>query len=150
MKFRIAEDARPQLKTLLFATVLSIALWFIPFTEYLVYPFKLFVTFIHESCHVLAALITNSAVYSLTVSPDTSGAVLAAPETFVAALIISSAGYVGASAFGALMLILIRRNLQPGIVLAGLGIFIAFMTTVFGLLLPTYNMSRAQTTFYGL
>ncbi|MBC7798677.1 MAG: M50 family metallopeptidase [Pyrinomonadaceae bacterium] len=24
------------------------------------------------------------------------------------------------------------------------------MTTVFGLLLPTYNMSRAQTTFYGL
>lgn len=151
MKFAVASDARPQLKTLLIATVISIVLWFIPFAEYLVYPFKLFVTFIHEGGHVLAAILTGSSIFSLTVAPDTSGAVLAAvPNTIAAQLLVSSAGYVGAAAFGALLLILIRRSIQARYVLAGIGFFIAFLTLVFGLMLPTWNAARAEVSFFGM
>lgn len=150
MKFNVAPDARPQLKALLIATVLSIVLWFIPFAEYLVYPIRLFVTFIHEGCHVLASLITNSAIFSLTVLPDGSGAVLAAPETTVASLLISSAGYVGTAAFGALLLILIRRAVQARIVLAATAGFVALLTLVFGLALPLFNFTRAEVSIFSI
>ena len=150
MKFNVAPDARPQLKTLLIATILSIGLWFIPYAEYLVYPIRLFVTFIHEGAHVLAALITNSGVFSMTVSPDTSGAVLAAPQTTLASLLISSAGYVGASAFGVLLLVLIRRAVQARIVLAGTAVFITVLTLLFGLALPMWNVVRAETSVFSV
>ncbi len=150
MRYNVAPDARPQLKTLLIATALSIVLWFIPFAEYLIYPIRLFVTFIHEGGHVLASLITNSAIFSLTVSPDGSGAVFAAPETTVASLLISSAGYVGAAAFGTMLLILIRRAVQARIVLAVTAGFIALLTVVFGLLLPTWNFSRAEVSIFSI
>lgn len=150
MRFNVAPDARPQVRTLLFATLVSIALWFIPFASYLVYPFKLFVTFIHEGGHALAAVVTNSSVASLTVSPDTSGMVLSAPETPLAGLIISSAGYLGATLFGALLLLLIRRAVQARIVLAGTAAYIAILTLVFGLFLPTLNFARAEVSFFGV
>lgn len=150
MRFNVAPDARPQVRTLLVATLISIALWFIPFASYLVYPFKLFVTFIHEGGHALAAVITNSSVASLTVSPDTSGMVLSAPETPLAGLIISSAGYLGATLFGALLLLLIRRAVQARVVLAGTAAYIAVLTLVFGLFLPTLNFARAEVSFFGV
>ncbi len=75
MRFQIARDARPQVTTLLFATALSLALWFIPYAEFLAYPFRIFVTFVHEGGHALAAFVTGNAVHSLTVSPDGSGLV---------------------------------------------------------------------------
>lgn len=150
MKFAVASDARPQAKTLLIATILSLALWFIPYADYLIYPFKLFVTFIHEGGHALAAVLTNSAVYGLAVSPDTSGLVLAAPDSWLASLVISSAGYVGATIFGALLLILIRRAVQARIVLAGTGIYIALLTGVFGFILPIWNVTRAETSVASL
>src|SRR5207244_277846 len=59
MKFKISNDARPQAITLLVAALISIALWFIPFAEILGYPFRIFVTFIHEGGHALSALITG-------------------------------------------------------------------------------------------
>ena len=68
MKFRISNDARPQAVTLLVAALISIALWFIPFAEILSYPFRIFVTFIHEGGHALAALITGNSVRSLSVA----------------------------------------------------------------------------------
>jgi hypothetical protein len=150
MKFNVAPDARPQVKTLLIATVLSIALWFIPFAEYLVYPIRLFVTFIHEGGHVLAALITNSAVFSLSVAPDASGQVLAVPETRLASLLISSAGYLGATAFGVVLLVLIRRAVQARMVLLGTAVYITLLTFVFGLMLPVWNMARAETSIFSV
>ncbi len=40
MRYRIAEDARPQIKLLLIVTAITIALWFIPYADYLVYPIR--------------------------------------------------------------------------------------------------------------
>ncbi|MEA2172911.1 MAG: hypothetical protein QOD00_503, partial [Blastocatellia bacterium] len=51
MKLNISRDARPQVRTLLIAAALSIALWFIPYVGFLTYPFNIFVTFIHEGGH---------------------------------------------------------------------------------------------------
>ena len=40
MKYKLADDARPQVKLLLAATAATIVLWFIPYAEYLVYPIR--------------------------------------------------------------------------------------------------------------
>ena len=73
MKYQIARDARPQVTALLFATALSLALWYVPYAWILSYPFQLFVTFIHEGGHALAAVLTGNSVRSLSVAIDTSG-----------------------------------------------------------------------------
>jgi len=56
MGYKLAEDAKPQVILLIIATVITIVLWFIPFADYLVYPIRLFVTFIHEASHALIAV----------------------------------------------------------------------------------------------
>ena len=93
MSLSVANDARPQFKLLLAATLISLGLfvvaWFLPITNYIVYPLQLFATFVHEGSHVLAALITGSHITSLTVSPDTSGVVWSAPSSWLASLLIS-------------------------------------------------------------
>lgn len=147
MKYKIAEDARPQIKLLLIATLLTIVLWFIPYADYLVYPIRLFVTFIHEGSHALAALLTGSSVQSLTVSMDGSGMVQTASTDWLSALITSSAGYLGTTAFGVLLLLLIRRAISARIVLAVSGAFVGLMTVFFGLLAPIWNLFSVDVSF---
>src|SRR2546423_13877301 len=112
MRYQLAHDARPQARKLLFAALLTIALWFIPYAGVVTYPFRLFVTFIHEGGHAVAALLTGNAVQSLTVAPNASGLTQTymTNGSLVAQTIISSAGYVGAMLFGALLLFLVRRT----------------------------------------
>ncbi len=150
MEFKVADDVRPQVRTLLIATVLSIAFWFIPFAEFLMYPFKLFVTFIHEGSHVLASIVTTSGVASLRVSPDTSGVVLASPHSSIASLIISSAGYLGAAAYGALLLVLIRRAVAARAVLVGSAVFVLVMALFFGFVLPLMNALTPDVSWAGI
>jgi len=137
-KLQIAHDARPQARTLLLATLLTFALWFIPYASVLAYPFRLFVTFIHEGGHALAAVLTGNTVKSLSVSIDTSGLT----ETYLtngglfSQLFVSSAGYLGAMLFGALLLFLVRRTVAARVLLLGSGFFILALTLVYGLIVP--------------
>lgn len=147
MRHRIAEDAKPQLLLLLLATAITLVLWFLPFTEYLVYPIRLFVTFIHESSHALVAVLTGGSVQSLTISMDGSGVVYSAPGGTIGALLTSSAGYLGTTAFGVVMLYLIRRSFSPNKILTSLGIFVAVMTVVFTILSPIFNFLTLQAAF---
>lgn len=147
MKYRIAEDARPQLKLLLIATIITIALWFIPYADYLVYPIRLFVTFIHEGSHALAALLTGSSVQSLTVSADGSGMVRTASTGWFSALLTSSAGYLGTTGFGVLLLLLIRRAFSARIVLMVSAAFVGLMTVLFGFFSPLWNLFAADVSF---
>src|SRR5215213_9393849 len=98
MKLSISPDARPQVRTLLVATLITLALWFIPYAEILTYPVRIFVTFIHEGGHALAAVLTGGSVMSLSVHTDASGLT----QTTNGGLIVSSAGYVGAMIYGVL------------------------------------------------
>ena len=148
MNFRIANDARPQVKALLAAALLSLALWFIPYAWVISYPFQLFVTFIHEGGHALAAVLTGNSVRSLSVSLDTSGLTetLIPQGGFFSRMLISSAGYVGAIAFGALLLWLVRRRVKARFILVGSAVIIAALTGVFGFLVPLTNFSFSPFT----
>lgn len=133
LRYRLADDARPHAKTLLLATLLTVALWFIPFADVLTYPFRLFVTFIHEGGHALAAVLTGNTVQSLTISPNASGEVLATQGGLLSQTFISSAGYLGATLYGALLLFLIRRSIAARFVLLASAGFILTMTLGYGL-----------------
>ncbi|HEY0078068.1 MAG TPA: M50 family metallopeptidase [Pyrinomonadaceae bacterium] len=136
MKIQIARDARPQVRTLLMATALAVALWFIPFAEILTYPFRIFVTFIHEGGHALAALLTGNEVHSLSVSMNGSGEVYSQNGGLLSQLFVSSAGYLGAMSFGALLLLLIRRAFAARMVLVGSAALILVLTVVYGFFSP--------------
>ncbi len=147
MRYRLADDAKPQVKLLLIATLITVALWFIPFADYLVYPIRLFVTFIHEGSHALAAFLTGGSVQSLTIASNGSGAVYSAPSGWFGQIITSSAGYLGTTVFGVAMLFLIRRSVSPHKVLLASGVFVGVMTTVFGILSPVFNFLSLQVSF---
>jgi len=136
MKLRLSQDARPQAMTLLLAAALSIALWFIPFAEILSYPFRIFVTFIHEGGHALAALVTGNSVQSLSVAMNASGETYTTQGGRFSQMLVASAGYLGAMAFGAVLLVLIRRAVAARIVLFGSSLLILILTLVFGFFTP--------------
>jgi hypothetical protein len=136
MRFRVSDDARPQATTLLLAAALSIALWFIPFAEVLGYPFRIFVTFIHEGGHAIAALLTGNSVQSLSVAMNASGETYTTQGGVFSQMLVSSAGYLGAMTYGAILLVLIRRAVAARVVLLGSAVLILVLTTVFGLIKP--------------
>src|SRR5579871_4590084 len=88
---------------LLLASLVTLGLWFIPYSDYLLYPLRLFITFIHESGHATAALISGGAVDSLHVAPNGSGVTWTSDSPIWAWLTLS-AGYLGTTLFGALLL----------------------------------------------
>lgn len=152
MKYKVAEDSRPQITLLLIATVVSVVLWlisrtFFPSLNYLVYPLQLFATFIHEGSHVLATVLTGNSVQSLTVSPDTSGVVWSESSGWFSQLLISSAGYLGTTAFGTMLLVWMRYGFSSRLALYISSGFIGLMTVVFGLLMPIWNVFSLKVSF---
>lgn len=149
MQYKVARDAEPQFTLLLIATLLSIGLWvaawFIPFIGYVVYPLQLFATFVHEGSHVLATLLTGNSVQSLTVAPDGSGAVWSQGSGWLGQLLISSAGYLGTTAFGAALLAWIRFGWSSRSALYLSAGFVAVMTVVFGIFAPVVNLLSTVT-----
>jgi hypothetical protein len=149
INYKLADEARPQVSLLLTATAVSVGIWvvswFVPVAAYVVYPLQLFATFIHESSHALAALITGNAVMSLTVSPDTSGAVWS-QVSGVSQLLISSAGYLGTTAFGTILLAWMRFGWSSRLALYISAGLVGVMTIAFGFLAPFWNL-LANVTF---
>ena len=138
MRLRLSNDARPQAMTLLIAATISVVLWFIPFAEFLTYPFRIFVTFIHEGGHALAALLTGNSVASLSVATNASGETYTTYGGLFSQVLISSAGYLGSMAFGVLLLVLIRKTVAARIVLLGCAVFIFGLTMIYGLIKPIF------------
>ena len=139
MKLRISQDARPQATLLLTAAAISILLWFIPFAELLTYPFRLFVTFIHEGGHAIAALLTGNSVESLSIAPNASGETYTSQGGTISQIFVASAGYLGAMTYGALLLVLIRRSVAARLVLIGSAGLIVVLTVIYGLFKPIFS-----------
>lgn len=118
------ELSRPAIGFIIAAAIVTLLLWNLPILNIVFYPFKLFVTFVHETSHGLAAILTGGYWDSFMVSPDGSG--VAHTSGGFESLIVS-AGYLGSSVFGALMLIAAtRRGLAQSVLFlvgAGLGFF---------------------------
>jgi hypothetical protein len=149
MRYKLADETKPQAMLLLVATVISVVLWaiswYLPLAGYIFYPLQLFATFIHESSHALAAFITGNSVMSLTVSPDGSGVVWS-QSSGLSSLFISSAGYLGATAFGVLLLVWMRYGYSSRLALYISSGLVGVMTVVFGFLAPFWNL-LANVTF---
>lgn len=119
---------KDSLKFLLVASALTIALWFIPFASFAVYPFRIFVTFIHEGGHALATLATLGSVERVIVHSNGSG------ETYSLGglqLLIANAGYLGSMLFGAGLLVLCRRGHYARAALAVTSAIILALTVFF-------------------
>ncbi|HEV2828492.1 MAG TPA: M50 family metallopeptidase [Pyrinomonadaceae bacterium] len=136
MKYGISRDARPQATVLLTAAVISIVLWFIPYAEILTYPFRIFVTFIHEGGHALAALLTGNSVASLSIATNASGETYTSQGGALSQMFVASAGYLGSMAFGALLLVLIRKAIAARFVLLGSAALVFALTVIYGLVKP--------------
>ena len=138
MKYKLSYDARPQAMTLLFAAVISIVLWFVPFAEILSYPFRIFVTFIHEGGHAIAALLTGNSVQSLSVAMNGNGETYTTQGGMFSQMLVSSAGYLGAMTYGALLLVMIRRTVAARVVLLASAVLVFALTMIFGIFKPLF------------
>ena len=139
MKLGISRDARPQATLLLIAAVISIVLWFVPFAEILTYPFRIFVTFIHEGGHAIAALLTGNSVESLSVATNASGETYTTQGGAFSQMFVASAGYLGSMAYGALLLVLIRKAIAARLVLIGSAAAVFTLTLIYGLIKPVLS-----------
>jgi hypothetical protein len=135
----IHRDARPQATFLLIAAALSILLWFIPFAEVLTYPFRLFVTFIHEGGHAIAALLTGNSVESLSIATNASGETYTTQGGLFSQMLISSAGYIGSMIYGVSLLVLIRRAVAARVVLVASAALIFLLTIIYGVFKPVVS-----------
>jgi hypothetical protein len=115
----------------LIAFALAFIAWQVPQLDFLLYPLRLFVTFVHESGHALAALLTGGNVGRLVVFSSGSGIATTAGGS---RLLILPAGYLGAALFGAVLFYLANTVLFSrtiSLVLAFLVALVALLYTDF-------------------
>lgn len=112
-------------RNLLLAGLLTIALYFIPYAGFVTYPLRLLVTFIHEGSHALAALLTGGIPHSMAIQPDGSGVTMTSGGW---GIIISSAGYLGATFYGAALIAALRRGVPGRTLLLITGAIVGLMT----------------------
>jgi len=122
-------EVRNSVKLLVFASLLTLVLWFIPFAGVITYPIRLFVTYIHEIGHALAALATFGGVNR--VALDWSGSGVTFTQGGLG-LLISSAGYLTTTLYGSGLLLFLRRERNARVAAIGTGALLLLMTALFG------------------
>ncbi|MDE2951074.1 MAG: M50 family metallopeptidase [Chloroflexota bacterium] len=120
-------------QTLLISALAFLAVFFLwnqREMEMLLYPLRLFVTFVHEAGHALAALISGGQVQGFTVNANGSGMAVTAGGNRA---LILPAGYLGAALFGSLLFLLSNRapRWASGIAMA-LGAILIGITVLYG------------------
>jgi len=120
---QVLEKRQLRQRALVIALLASLVLWNLPFGGFLLYPFKIFATWLHEMAHGLTMLIVGAGFDHLEMYRDTSGLAYGARSVGpLARATIASAGYVGTAAFGALFLILGQGQRGARSILAGLAV----------------------------
>ncbi|MBK9031963.1 MAG: M50 family metallopeptidase [Myxococcales bacterium] len=114
------------LRPLALALVASVVLWQVPYGPYLLYPFKLLGTWLHEGSHALAMLMSGAGFSGMEVFADGSGLAhaqsLAGP---IAGGFIAAAGYMGAPVGGVILVLGARDPRGARRALVGLGLVLA-------------------------
>jgi hypothetical protein len=102
----------------------SLAVSLTPWSTTLLYPFRLFTTWIHEVGHALATVAVGGSVTSITIRPDGSGLTLSLiPTSRAAHGVVASAGYLGSALVGCLLIAATRVERRTNALLAGVGVF---------------------------
>lgn len=110
------------------AAVIVFVIWNIPALSGILYPFRLFVTFVHESGHGAAALATGGQFQTFVILNDGGGYALTSGG--LRALILP-AGYVGAALFGAVLFYLTNTVPYPRSIAGALAILLAVVTVLY-------------------
>lgn len=113
--------------------IVSLIFWNTKF----VYPVKIFVVFLHELSHGIAAIISGGKIVSIKISPQIGGVCNTyIPQNFFANLLVYSAGYLGSMFWGAFLLIMSSRTK-----------FDRVMSVLLGVLLIIVSLLYIRTTF---
>jgi hypothetical protein len=112
--------------------VLSLALW----DSFVVYPFRVFVVFLHEISHGLAAALTGGRVVAIGLTFDEGGVCVTEGGS---RFLVLNAGYLGSLLFGVLFLHLgaSRGRAHAALAVVGaftVGVTLLYVRTVFGVL----------------
>lgn len=122
------EKSKNNLKFIILAGILTAIFSNLPVGNYIFYPFKMFVTYLHEASHGLMAIATGGSINSFTMQTDTSGLTY---STGGIRILIISAGYLGSSFWGALLLMAsFEKNIEKK-VLTALSLFFFIFTFAF-------------------
>lgn len=100
------ETRRSSLWYALMAAAIVFIVWNIPQLGFLLYPFRLFVTFVHEAGHSVMAVFSGGQVVGFEVFANGTGIATTRGGN---ALLIIPGGYLGAAFFGAALFYLVNR-----------------------------------------
>jgi len=114
---------------MLLILIVSLICWKMPFANIFLYPFKLFVTTVHEACHALVARLTGGNVQMISIAPDESGLTLSAGGIRP---LISMAGYLGTAMFGGMLIWWGKRPADARFILQMIGTVILALTVFYG------------------
>ncbi len=112
----------------LIAFMIALFLWQMQGLFFLAFPFRLFVTMIHELGHGMAAVLTGGHFLRFEVTPRGAGLAWTSGGS---RFFIIQAGYLGTALFGAALLVTTHRVQRPGRVAVGIGVFIAVLTLAY-------------------
>ncbi|MCC6614576.1 MAG: M50 family metallopeptidase [Anaerolineae bacterium] len=107
------------------AFILALIIWNIPQLNFLLYPVRLFVTFVHESGHGLAAILSGGTLNGFQVFADGTGLTSTSGGN---PLLILPAGYVGAAIFGSILFYVANTVPYPRTISVILGVLLAVIT----------------------
>ncbi len=122
-------EVKESFRFLLWATLATLILWFIPYAGFVTFPIRLFVTFVHEAGHALATLLSFGTVNRIAVFWDGSGVTETMGGT---RLLISSAGYLSTTLYGSALLLLLRRRTSAKSTALVTGILLLGITVLWG------------------
>ena len=119
----VTQAARPSAgHGLWVAVAASLAVSLTPWAPILLYPFRLFTTWVHECGHALMTVLVGGQVTSITIAPDGSGLTESLiPAGRITEGLVASSGYLGAATVGCLLLAATRIEKRAHLILAGLG-----------------------------
>ncbi|MCU0463901.1 MAG: M50 family metallopeptidase [Anaerolineae bacterium] len=112
------------------ALVVVIILWNVPLFSFIVYPLRLFVTFVHEAGHIIAAVLTGGEPRGFAVFTDGSGVAYTAGGLRA---VILPAGYIGTALFGAGLFYIANTWSRTRLLTAILGYGLVFFSIIFTL-----------------
>ena len=89
------------------AAVLGVLFW----NSWPLYPFKLLVVLMHESGHAFATLLMGGSVDKIQISPNEGGVTFSRyVPSLLTQIVVSSAGYVGSTVSGCVLLFIAARS----------------------------------------
>ncbi|MCA0457049.1 MAG: M50 family metallopeptidase [Chloroflexi bacterium] len=111
------------------AVIVVLILWNIPQLDFILYPFRLFVTYVHESGHGTAALISGGRFLGFEIFSNGSGQAITAGGS---RWLILPAGYLGAALFGSILFYLNNRFHRSRVLAVAIGIGLIVYSVLFG------------------